>query len=787
MKRLVLLAVWGISAWGSAHAQDAWTGQWIEAPWSSARDGAEVDGSHPLPVFRREFEVRGEVSKAELRIAGLGQWQGWLGDAARAEPVGPAGLHQAWTDYRKTVTYESYDVTRMLRPGRHALSFMLGNGMYNVQKSLMPDGKPRYTKFEGSFGPPKLIAELRLRYKDGRVETLGTDAQWSVRPGPVTFDSTYGGEDFDARRLETGWNLAGSDDRDWVAAQVMEGPGGTLVAAIAPEVTESASHEPVKKSEPSNGRTVYDLGQNFAGVPHIRVSGGAGSRVKLTPGELLNPDGTVTQRGSGGPVWWSYTLAGTQGGETWEPMFGFYGFRYVQVEWTRSSGKMEEIAGREWHSRTPETGTFASSDPMLNAIHGLIVNAMHNNEMTILTDCPQREKLGWLEESHIVAAGLMFNDDLKGLYRATALNIADAQRPDGMVPTTAPMYSKFGGDFGDSPEWGSAAILAAWKAYGFYGDKTELERNYAAMQRYIAYLEKRAVDGIVAYGLGDWYDIGPGAPGKEKNTSLGVTGTLMLYEDADAMRKIAVLLGHAEDAKRYGALAERESAAFNRRFWDEKAGWYDRGSQTANAMPLGLGVVPEARRAAVLAHVVADIHAHDDHVTTGEIGYPYLLRALMQAGGDDLLLAMMRRKDAPSYGAQLAAGATSLTEAWDANPTSSQDHFMLGGAEEWFYRELGGIDFDLSRDRADERITIRPDAAKGLEWVRCGFQSRLGKIESDWKTAGGITAYEVTVPAEATVILPAKAVPVGKRIQGTENGGETVYRVKAGSYRFTVR
>jgi hypothetical protein len=388
------------------------------------------------------------------------------------------------------------------------------------------------------------------------------------------------------------------------------------------------------------------------------------------------------------------------------------------------------------------------------------------------------------------------------LYAATAKNISDAQHEDGGVPTIAPQYTTFGPKYpiyDDSPEWGSASILAAWSAYRFYGDKVELERNYSAMKAYLQFLESKATDGIVAYGLGDWYDIGPNAPGLSKLTTAGVTGTLMLYEDAVAMQKIAALLRHADDAASDGALAERERDAFNRRFWDATNGYYDKGSQTANAMPLALGIVPEDKRAAVLEHVVADIHAHEDHVTTGEVGYPYLLRTLMQSGRNDVLLAMMLRKDPPSYGSQLAAGATALTEAWDANPKDSQDHFMLGGAEEWFYRGLGGIDFDLSRADAAERITIRPRMVDGVEWVRCGYLSTLGKIESDWRREGAVTTLEVTVPAGAlaTVAVPvrtgASVIVDGTAAEKTPGvtfvsrvESEAIYRVGPGRHRFSV-
>jgi alpha-L-rhamnosidase len=777
-----------------------WAAQWIQAPWSTERDGAELDGSKPMPIFRRELQLRQKPIQATLRIAGLGQYEVFVD----GKQVSPPGLHQAWTDYRKTVTYDSYDLTKSLAAGKNALGVMLGNGMYNVQKT---DG--RFTKFEGSFGPPKLIAELRVKYADGKTETIETDAGWKVAKGPVMFSSTYGGEDYDARKEMPGWDVAGFAAEGWSTAAVTEGPGGPLIAAIAPQVKEWDTHAPVKVTELGPNKVVYDLGQNFAGVPYVKMRGFQGQVLKLTPGELLNPDGSVSQRSSGGgsrgATWWTYTLSGSLDGEDWEPKFGYYGFRYLQAEWTGSDDpsakalKINEIKGVEWHSASKVTGSFESSSDMLNAIHALIVNAMHNNEVSLFTDCPHREKLGWLEETHLVASGLMFNNDLRWLYAATEQNIADAQHPDGLVPTTAPQYVVFGKDpknavFDDSPEWGSASVLGPWAAYRFYGDKTPLEKNYAVMQAYVKYLEGKAANGIVAYGLGDWYDIGPKAAGVSQDTSLGVTGTMMLYEDAMAMSKIAGMLGRADDASSYAALAQREVDAFNRTYWNAEKGYYDTGSQTANAMPLALGVVPEERRAAVLAHIVADIHAHEDHITTGEVGYPYLLRALMQAGRNDVVLAMLLRKDPPSYGAMLAKGATALTEGWDGG--HSQDHFMLGGAEEWFYRALGGIDFDMSRSK-DERITIRPQMLEGVSWVKCSYDSAMGKIRSEWKQEDGATSMDIAIPpgATATLILPVKmapsspenALPNGKGPQLQEvkrDDGVVVYRATPGVFHF---
>lgn len=730
-----------------------WHARWIAAPWSTTRDGAEADGSRPMPIFRREFQVRPGLQKATLRIAGLGQWNASLDGR---ELIPGAGLHGSWTNYRKRVEFRTLDLTPQLTPGAHVLGVMLGNGMYNVQHT-----QGRYTKFEGSFGIPKLTAELILQYADGCSEILPTDSRWQTHRGPITFGSIYGGEDNDARLDPSGWNTTHCDTKDWDNAQIVDGPGGKLTEAIEPDVVASGEiYHPVHITQSVPGRTVYDLGQNFAGVVHIKVEGTSGARLKITPGELLNADGTVSQANSGRGMWWSYTLHSSNT-EEWRPRFSYSGFRYIQAEWVGDTppGHVLEITGEAIRSASAPAGTFSSSDDMFNHIHSLILHAMHNNEVSLLTDCPHREKLGWLEQTHLMAAGLMFNDDLEALYRETTRNMIEAQDASGMVPTIAPQYTQFGPRYAvydDSPEWGSAIVLAPWAAFRFYGDKTELAALYPAMLRWVHYLASRAdAQGIVSYGLGDWYDVGPGDPGFSKNTTAGITGTLMLYECAHTLAKIARLLGkNPVEAQKLDSVAQHTAAAFDTHFWDEANGWYDHGSQTANAMPLALDIVPQQRRARVLAHVIADIRAHNDHVTTGEVGFPYLLRALHAAGRDDVVFALLERPDPPSYGAQLAAGATALTEAWDANPHSSQDHFMLGGAEEWFYGMLAGIEVDMSRTQPEQRITIRPGELRNLENARATYRSHLGEITVARSGGNALQSFEITVPVRATVVLP---------------------------------
>lgn len=776
---------WRVRVWDEQGRPSGWSGiaHWVQAPvwharWIAAHTVESEEAGDPLPLFRRSFSFSRPIVRAVLYASGMGQDELRVnGRKVGGRKVGNDELAPGWSDYRKTVYYDSYDVASLLRKGQNTIGILLGNGMYRVLRT-----PGRYTKFTGSFGPPKCTVQLRIEFAGGEVAEIDSDSSWKTHPGPITFSSTYGGEDFDARREPRGWDGSGFDDSsfddsDWRPAVVVDGPGGTLRPESAPPIRVMRTYMPIKTSQPKPGVLVYDLGQNFAGWPAISVAGPPGTVVKLTPGELLNNDGTVSQRSSGGPQWFSYTLRGS-GVENWRPRFSDYGFRYVQVEGAgtmaaHGQARVLSLRGEAVHSSSRNVGSFTSSDERLNRIHALILRAIENNAQSIFTDCPHREKLGWLEEAHLLAPSMLYDFDFAGLYASTAHNIADAQKTEGvkmgMVPEIAPQYVVFDPKydvFNDSPEWGSAAVLAPWYVYQRYGDLHFLAAQLDVMRRYVAYLATRAHDGIIDYGLGDWYDIGPGPPGFSKLTTAGVTATAIYYQDLRVLEKITALLGMSDESHGYRLQAETVRSAFNARFFDAALHRYDKGSQTAQAMPLALGMVPDGERTAVLNVLVEDIRAHQDHVTAGDIGYHYVVDALLDGGRSDVLLDMLERTDAPSYGYQLAQGATALTEAWDANPASSQDHFMLGDAEEWFYRGLGGIDVDLSRQGA-ERLLLHPAVLSKIGWVRTQYRSALGTVVSNWRRGATRTEYHFEIPANTTATVTLEtASPAAVTVNG---------------------
>jgi alpha-L-rhamnosidase len=806
---------WKIRVWGADGQISAWsrTATWTmgilddsawQAKWISA----------PTPNFgtlrlRHEFIVKPGLKRALLNVCGLGQYELTLD----GKKVGDDVFAPGWSKYNKTCLYDTRGLTELLQKGKNAIGLFLAEGMYDLPPA--PPGRfspPGFSAY--SFGPLKVIAQIRLEYTDGSVEIIGTDGSWHAAPGPVTFSSIYNGEEFDARLVQRGWDKPNFDDSKWSPVQTVDGPGGKLrgLSCAAPPIRPFEVFRPVSARPFTNGVTIYDLGQNIALMPRLTLKGPAGAMVKITPSELVRLDGRLDDTMTGGRAYWTYTLNG-KGKESWFPKFFYRGARYLQVQCLPAKGGtdlpvVKNIAGVVIQSASEPVGEFTCSNDLFNRIHQLVRWAQRGNMMSVMTDCPQREKRGWLEEDHLNGPSLRYEFELAQLFTKTMNDMADSQLTNGLVPTTAPEYAVFRdkgqtgdqrGIFGDSPEWGSAFILVPWQQYEFDGDLGLFRAHYDAIKNYLTYCGRRATNFIVNYGLGDWYDIGPKPPGVAQLTPIALTATAFYFQDAQIMAQVASLLGKTDDAKDYAGLAGKIRAAFNEKFYDATNHFYATDSQTANSLPLVMNLCDPTNRAAVLDAVVRDVRAHGNALTAGDVGYRYLLRALAEGGRSDVIFDINNQSDQPGYGRQLKKGATSLTEAWDAGRTSSQNHFMLGQIQEWFYHDLAGIQNDPA-SAGFKKIIIRPQPVGDVTWVKASFNSLHGKIVSEWKRGGGKFKLQVTIPAgtTATVFVPAGAagdfLENGRRA-GPGSGGKflrmendrAVYEIASGRYRFESR
>ena len=670
-------------------------------------------------ILRRSFKPWKTIKKAELRICGLGFYELTINN----KKVGDAEFAPLWSDYDKSIFYNLYDVTSYLQLGDNEIRVLLGNGFYNEQGG-------RYHKLRISFGPPTLKFFLYVIYEDGMRERLLSDENWEWTPSPIVFNSIYGGEDYDAR----------IEPIDWKPVVIQEAPKGLLRKQIAKPV-KIMEQFPVKKTLRKDSLMVLDMGQNLAGYPEITVSGKPGQYLKITPAETLTPEGLCNQKQTGRPHYYTYILKG-EGKETWHPRFSYYSYRYLQIE--GDIKVLKDIKSCFIYNSALRIGEFECSNPLINDTHKLIDRAIRSNWQAVWTDCPAREKLGWLEQDWLNGEALVYNYDAQSMIEQTMQNIVDAQHEDGSMPEIAPEYTQFTGSwarpFQESPEWGGAIIALPMLYWQHYGDLSLAREYYEPMKRYINYLASQDSAYILKMGLGDWYDYGPGRAGFSQNTPMPLVATAHYYQWMCYMYVLAKQLGKRDEAYAFNQRAENIRQAFNREFYDAKRKTYGTGSQCSLALPLYLKLVPEKDYQAVLANLVKDIHQHGDRLTTGDVGNRYLFYTLAKNGHRELLYKMLNHYDVPGYGYQIKKGQTTLTEQWNPDHGASMNHFMMAHIENLLIPDLLGI------QRNGDLIEIAPHPVGDLTWCKGSTMSAQGKVSVSWKIKKDKFIMDIDIP-----------------------------------------
>ncbi len=770
----------GIAYWQMGLLNEA---DWCNAKWIAYENlpdsmrivpaehgnGKKEWGKRPnvLPLLRKEFTADKKIKQATAFVCGLGQFELNI----NREKVGDHFLDPGWTKYDKQAQYVTFDITENVKTGVNAIGVMLGNGFYYIPGE-------RYRKMTGAYGYPKMIARILIEYADGTIQNIVSDENWKAAPSPITYSSLYGGENYDARLEQRGWNERGFDDRYW--KNVVIASPHKLVSQSAMAVKVMQQFEPVKATQINTNSWVYDFSQNMSGIPEVNVRGRSGDTIKITPAELLKEDGTVNQKATGSSSYYLYVLKGHLE-EVWHPRFTYYGFRYVQIEVLpkdNDSTATKIIAIKALHTRNSADaiGNFVCSNKLFNKTYSLIKWAINSNMQSVFTDCPHRERLGWQEQLHLMGNALQHTYDIHSLGKKITADIRAEQNENGLIPSTIPEYTEMhfaDGYFRDSPEWGSNVIIMPWNLYRWYGDKEELQKNYPAMQRYINYLHSKDSSYLLMYGLNDWYDLGPNRPGFCQLTPMGLTATAYYYYGLNLMRYVASVLGKSKDAEKYTVWADSVKKAFNKKFFHTETKQYGSGSQTSNAVAVSMELVNEKDKVAVIQNIVRDIEQRNYALTSGDIGFHHLLKVLTDAGRNDVIYKMNNRTDVPGYGYQIANGATALTESWQGLPIVSNNHFMLGHLMDWFYIGLAGIQ-QTESTLAYKRIVIKPQPVGDITFAKATYESVNGEVESDWKIENGIFELNVTIPANTTADI---YLPGSKKIIKT-GSGKYQYKIK---------
>ncbi|MET9471903.1 alpha-L-rhamnosidase [Streptomyces sp. NPDC002922] len=761
--------------WHSAAFDDtSWQQAKALARWGSGPWGKVTPSSSPAAQLRHEFRLkRSSVARARLYSTALGLYEAHL----NGERVGEDRLAPGWTDYRKRVQYQTYDVTKLVRAGTNALGVTVATGWYagNV----------------GMFGPhqygerPALLAQLEVTYTDGSTERVLSGTDWRASIGPVTSADIMSGEEYDARLETEGWTHPGFDDSAWVAADAVDKVSAALVAEAGGPTRVERTLPARKMTEPEPGVFVYDLGQNMVGAVRLTVSGKAGTAVRLRHAEVLNPDGTIyTTNLRSARATDTYTLKGG-GKETYEPRFTFHGFRYVEVTGYPGKPPLNAVVGRVIHTDAPFTMDFSTNVPMLNQLHSNITWGQRGNFVSIPTDTPARdERLGWTGDINVFAPTAAYNMESGRFLTKWLVDLRDGQSDDGAFTDVAPFVGTVGKGVAG---WGDAGVTVPWALYQAYGDTRVLDQSWSSMLKWLEYLEKHS-SGFLrpAEGYGDWLNI-------QDETPKDVIGTAYFAHAADLVARAARALG--KDPAPYTALFASVRDAF-RTAYVSSGGRVKGDTQTAYVLALSMDLLAEADRGPAADRLVELIQAKDWHLSTGFLGTPRLLPVLTSTGHTDVAYRLLVQRSFPSWGYQIDKGATTMWERWDSiRPDGSfQDagmnsfnHYAYGSVGEWMYANIAGI---APAAPGFRRILVRPRPGGGVTEAEGRYDSVRGPVITRWKVDEDGFRLALTVPANTTAEVWIPAADAAQVIQGTSEfirmeDGCAVFAAGSGTHRFS--
>ncbi len=775
-----------------------WKAEWIGAP-EGALDSTEA---HAARLLRSEFPVEKEMRRATAYVSGLGYYELML----NGEKVGDHLLDPGFTDYSDRVLYVTYDVTEDLRAGPNAVGAVLGTGFYYA-------ATPDLFGFQSApwRAPPKLLLQIEIEYEDGTTETITSNEDWRWATGQITYNSIRGGETIDAREKRDGWAAAGYDASDWQPVAVLPAPEAELAAQHHPPMRITEVVPPEEITEPAPDTFVVDFGKNLTGAVRLTASGAAGQEVTLHFNEVLREEGTLDTAHSASHTYGRFqkgvfVLSG-ESADVYEPRFTYHGFRYVQITGLREAPAPEDMRALAIHTDLESDGHFSSSNPRLNQLQSAIRRTLLNSAHGLPAEEPTREKMGWTYDALVEMEAYLYNFDAARLYAKFLKDMIDAQDPNGHMPPIAPTPGIWRtdedgapGDFAD-PWWGATLAYVPWTLYEFYADRRAVETAYPHVKEYVAYLRSRAdpQDFTLDWRLGDWLDRtwrwdGKGVPGL---TPVVQSSTAAFYSVAEITSRMANLLGRPEEAEQYRNLADSIRTQFNARFLDEATGLYQDSSQTAQATPLWLGMVPEEQEEAVFERLVEHVTGWDTTATAGFVGAFPMMEELAERGRADLAYAMLMNEDGPGWLYFVEDSTSTLGENLNPEGYGTGHHPYAAFIGFWPYRALAGLRPDLDAPGFKHTV-IRPAVVDGLDWAEAHYDSVHGRIQSRWERDENRLALTVTVPANttATVHLPTTD-PDGVRESGQPAAeaegldqvrveeGRVVYRIGSGTYTFT--
>jgi alpha-L-rhamnosidase len=768
-----------------------WKAKWIEA-------GFEEDASRPAILFRNQFAVNKKIKSAALYITSHGLYEVQL----NGNKVGDAYLTPGWTSYNKRLQYQVYDVTNMIARGDNAIGAMVGNGWYRGYLAW-DDNKNIYGKKLG------LLAQLSITYSDGTTQNIVTDESWKSSTGAIKSVEIYHGETIDARAEQNGWSKPGFNDAAWKGVSLLTTDMRNLVATENEPVRKHETFKAIKLITTPSGEKVLDFGQNLVGWVVVKATGNAGDKIVLKHAEVLDKQGNFyTENLRAAKATATYILKGGAA-ETFEPHFTFYGFRYLKIENYPGEINPDNFTAVALYSDMKPTGTFTSSNALVNQLQHNIQWGQRGNFLDVPTDCPQRdERLGWTGDAQAFSRTATFNFGVNSFFSKWLKDVAADQEASGLVPHVIP--NVLGKGAGGSTGWADVATIIPWNMYLAYGDKKILETQYPSMKAWVKYMTDASKNDLwnTGFHFGDWLFYRPfdDNDGRAAVTDKYMIAQCFFANSVQLLINSAKVLNKPEDEIYFTGLLKKVKDAFLKEYVTPN-GRLISGTQTAYVLALNFDMLPENLRTQAAGRLAENVKSYDTHLTTGFLGTPYLCHVLTRFGYTDLSYQLLLQEDYPSWLYPVKMGATTIWERWDGQKPDSTfqtpgmnsfNHYAYGAIGVWMYRQMVGLD-TYEDGVGYKHIKVKPHIGGGFTNAAASLQTYYGTLSSGWKIENSKIWMEVEIPANTTATVYVPAANAGLitesdrplvsstdiKISGEEDG-YVVLQLGSGKYHFVV-
>jgi alpha-L-rhamnosidase len=781
--------IWQVMVWDNKGHASTWSkkatwrmGLLSPTDWKASWIGPGYAGdtvNKPSPMFRKGITLNKTVKSAFAYITAHGLYEAQINGAT----IGDEYLAPGWTSYHKRLQYQAYDVTKMLVKGQNAIGAKVGSGWY---RSTLVSSPNHYGKDVG------LLFQLEITYTDGTHETIVSDGSWKSATGELRYAEIYNGATIDARLVQKDWAKPRFNDSQWTPVKVQDYGKENLIATYNEPVKKHETFKALKVITTPKGEKVIDFGQNLVGWVQVKANGKAGDSIKLSHTEVLDKAGNFyIENLRGAKAQNVYILKGG-GDEYFEPQFTWQGFRYIKVEGVTGDLNPANFIAVAVYSDMEPTGTFTTSNPMLNQLQHNIQWGQKGNFLDVPTDCPQRdERLGWTGDAQVFSRTASFNMNVHNFFTKWLKDVTADQNSDGSVPHIIPdVFKQNDGQNGGATGWSDVATVVPWNMYLAYGDKELLQNQYPSMKAWVDFMQKKAKNTLwnTGWHFGDWlfYSVENDLDGMSAITSKYLIAQCFYAYSTQLLINAATALGNKTDAEHYTLLLQQIKAAYVNEYVTAN-GLISSDTQTAYALALTFDMLPEQLREQAAGRLANNVARYGNHLTTGFLGTPYLCHALSRFGYADVAYKLLLQESYPSWLYPIKMGATTIWERWDGikpdgsfeTPTmNSYNHYAYGAIGDWMYRVTSGIDTDPDGP-GYKKIIIKPTVGGKLTYANVSYQTPYGKLTSNWKIEGDSFYLDIEIPANTTATVYV--------LDYSTNENYQIHKVGSGSYHFTSK